>query len=293
MKEKMLELEHHIRNIGIVPVIKINDEKNAVPLAKALIEGGLPVAEVTFRTDAAEASIKEMSAKYPDLLVGAGTVLNIEQAEKAIRAGAKFIVSPGFNRETVQFCLDKGIPVIPGCSTASDLEQAISMGLDTVKFFPSEAVGGLAVLKALSGPYPQLNFMPTGGININNMTEYLKFEKVLACGGTWMVKDSYIENEEFETIKRLTQDTVAKMLDFKVESLPEDDILSQTQLASIFNEDIDKVIIKTRDLSRAVYHLEMTGLELEVHSDHLNSYYAITKEKYNGRKIKIIEKGEK
>src|SRR5699024_10111906 len=156
-------------------------------------------------------------------------------------------------------------------------EQAISMGLDTVKFFPAEAVGGLAVLKALSGPYPQLNFMPTGGININNMTEYLKFEKVLACGGTWMVKDSYIENEEFETIKRLTQDTVAKMLDFKVESLPEDDILSQTQLASIFNEDIDKVIINTRDLSRAVYHLEMNGLELEVHSDHLNSYYAITK----------------
>ena len=169
---------------GIVPVVKIENADDAEPLAKALIAGGLPLAEITFRTDAAAEAIARMAKAYPDMLIGAGTVLTPEQADSAVRAGAKFIVSPGFNPRVVKHCITKGYPVVPGCSTCGEMEQAMELGLDVVKFFPAEASGGLAVLKAVSAPYSKLKFMPTGGIDAANILTYLKFPKIVACGGS-------------------------------------------------------------------------------------------------------------
>lgn len=197
-----------IGKYGIIPVVVIEKEEDAIPLAEALIEGGLPVAEVTFRTKAAKNAMKIISEKYPDMLLGAGTVLNGQQVEDAIEGGAKFIVSPGLNPNTVRYCQDKGITIIPGCSNASDIEQAIELGLSTVKFFPAEPAGGLPMIKALSAPYCDMTFMPTGGINKENVKEYLKFNKIIACGGSWMVKGSLIENGEFDKIKELTKEAV-------------------------------------------------------------------------------------
>ena len=181
---KVLE---EIKKIGIVPVVVLDDAKDAEPLAKALCEGGLPCAEVTFRTEAAEESIRIISEKYPEMLVGAGTVLTTEQVDRAVAAGAKFIVSPGFNPKIVKYCIDRDIPVTPGTQTPSEMEQAIEMGLDVVKFFPAEPAGGLKMIKAVAAPYTMLQFMPTGGINLNNVEEYLEYDRILACGGSWMV----------------------------------------------------------------------------------------------------------
>ena len=177
----MNDVLKEIYQIGIVPVIALEDAKDAQPLAKALIDGGLPCAEVTFRTAAAEESIAIMTAEYPDMLVGAGTVLTTEQVDRAVAAGAKFIVSPGLNPEVVKYCIGKNIPICPGCSNPSDIEQAIALGLDVVKFFPAEAAGGLAMIKAMSAPYVNMKFMPTGGINASNLNDYLGFKKVIAC----------------------------------------------------------------------------------------------------------------
>ena len=210
---KVLE---EISKIGIVPVIALDDVKDAEPLAKALIEGGLPCAEVTFRTKAAEESIKIMSSKFPELLVGAGTVLTIEQADKAVAAGAKFIVSPGFNPKVVKHCIEKDIPVTPGCSSPSDVEQAIELGLEVVKFFPAEAAGGLNMIKSMAAPYVNMKFMPTGGINEKNVTSYLDFDKVIACGGSWMVNKDMVKAGDFESIKKLTKKAVEVMLGFEV-----------------------------------------------------------------------------
>ncbi len=197
---KVLE---EISKIGIVPVIALDDVKDAELLAKALIEGGIPCAEVTFRTKAAEESIKIMSSKFPELLVGAGTVLTIEQADKAVAAGAKFIVSPGFNPKVVKHCIEKDIPVTPGCSSPSDVEQAIELGLEVVKFFPAEAAGGLNMIKSMAAPYVNMKFMPTGGINEKNVTSYLDFDKVIACGGSWMVNKDMVKAGDFESIKKM------------------------------------------------------------------------------------------
>ena len=206
--KKMEEMKAKIRAMKIVPVVKLDDAKDAVPLAKALVEGGLPCAEVTFRTEAAAESIKKMLEAYPDMLVGAGTVLTTEQVDAAIEAGAKFIVSPGLNPKTVRSCQEKNIPILPGVATASEIEQALELGLDTVKFFPAEVNGGLPAIKALSAPYHMMHFMPTGGVNPQNVKDYLAFDKVLACGGTWMVKDALISGGEFEKIKEMTKDAV-------------------------------------------------------------------------------------
>lgn len=195
-----------IQKIGIVPVVVLNDTKDAEPLAKALCEGGLPCAEVTFRTDAAEESIRIISEKYPEMLVGAGTVLTTEQVDRAVAAGAKFIVSPGFNPKVVKYCLDKNIPVTPGTQTPSEMEQAIEMGLDVVKFFPAEPAGGLAMIKAVAAPYTMLKFMPTGGINLGNVEDYLKYDRILACGGSWMVKGDLIKEGKFDEIAQMTKD---------------------------------------------------------------------------------------
>lgn len=188
---------------GIIPVVVLNDVKDALPLGKALVEGGIPCAEVTFRTDAAEESIRIMSENFPEMLVGAGTVLTTEQVDRAVAAGAKFIVSPGLNPKVVKYCLEKNIPVTPGVITPSEIEQAIELGLEVVKFFPAEPFGGLKTIKALAAPYTKMKFMPTGGINISNVRDYLAFDKIIACGGSWMVSGNLVKEGKFDEITKL------------------------------------------------------------------------------------------
>ena len=202
----MKELYEQFHKLGVVPVVVLDEVKDAVPLAKALVEGGLPCAEVTFRTEAAAESIKAMTQAYPEMLVGAGTVLTTEQVDEAVAAGAKFIVSPGFDPEVVDYCLAKNIPILPGCVTPSEVAQAVKRGLKVVKFFPAEQAGGLAMIKAMAAPYHQLKFMPTGGINPNNIKEYLAFDKILCCGGSWMVKGELVKSGDFEKIQELTRE---------------------------------------------------------------------------------------
>ncbi len=197
-----------IKELKMIPVIALENPEDALPLAKALVEGGLPCAEVTFRFPNAEKVIKAMKDAYPDMLVGAGTVLSKEQVDLAMEAGAEFIVSPGFNEETVKYCLEKNIVVIPGCSCPSDIEKAYSLGLRTVKFFPAEASGGVKMLKALSAPYNMMSFMPTGGISKANMDSYYALKNVIACGGSFMIDSKAIKDGNFEVIKKLTEDVV-------------------------------------------------------------------------------------
>ena len=206
------DMMKELYSIGLIPVIKIENPDDAVPLAKALIDGGLPAAEITFRTACAAEAIKNITEAYPEMLVGAGTVLTTEQVDAAIAAGSKFIVSPGLNPKVVSYCLSKGVPMLPGCSNPSDVEVALELGLKTVKFFPAEAVGGLKMLKAMAAPYGQLTFMPTGGINADNLLDYLKFNKIVACGGSFMVKDELVKEKKWDEITALTKDAVKKML---------------------------------------------------------------------------------
>ena len=200
------DLKTKFEQIGIIPVVVLEDAKDAHALGQALMDGGLPAAEVTFRTDAAEEVIKILSHDFPNMLVGAGTVLTCEQADKAIAAGAKFIVAPGFNPHVVKHCIEKGYPVTPGVQTPGEMEQAMELGLDFVKFFPAEPAGGLPMIKAVAAPYTKLKFMPTGGINKDNVKEYLAYNKIVACGGTWMVKGDLISDGDFEKIKELTHE---------------------------------------------------------------------------------------
>ena len=204
----MHEVLEKINEIGIVPVVVIDDVKDAAPLGKALMDGGLPCAEVTFRTEAAEESIRIMSEQFPDMLVGAGTVLTTEQVDRAVAAGAKFIVSPGLNPRIVKYCVEKGILITPGCCNPSDIEQALENGLEVVKFFPAEQAGGLNMIKALAAPYVGLKFMPTGGINPKNVRDYLAYNRIIACGGSWMVKSDLVKNGEFDKITELVKETV-------------------------------------------------------------------------------------
>lgn len=192
----------------IIPVVVLRNIADAKPLAQALCDGGLPCAEVTFRTETAADCIRIMSEEFPDMLVGAGTVLTASQADQAMKAGAKFIVSPGLNPTVVKHCIKKKYPVIPGVNNPSDIEAALSFGLTFLKFFPAEASGGLEMIKALSGPYPQIRFMPTGGVTPENVHTYLAFDKVVACGGTWMVRDDLIKLQNFEKIKQLTEEAL-------------------------------------------------------------------------------------
>lgn len=288
---KVLE---EISKIGIVPVIALDDVKDAKPLAKALIDGGLPCAEVTFRTAAAEESIRIMSSEYPELLVGAGTVLTTEQVDRAVNAGAKFIVSPGLNPKIVAYCVEKGIPVTPGCANPSDVEQAIELGLEVVKFFPAEAAGGLNMIKSMAAPYVNMKFMPTGGINAKNVTSYLDFNKIIACGGSWMVNKDMVKAGDFAGIEKLTREAVETMLGFEVKhvginanSENEADELGnafekmfgfekKVGNSSIFagtGLEIMKtpylganghIAIQTNYIERAIYHLEKRGFEFDM-----------------------------
>ncbi len=204
----MHEVLEKIQEIGIVPVVVLEDAKDAKPLAQALCDGGLPCAEVTFRTEAAEECIRIMVKEFPDMLVGAGTVLTTEQVDRAVAAGAKFIVSPGLNPRIVKYCVDKGILITPGCSNASDIEQALEYGLEVVKFFPAEPAGGLNMIKALAAPYVGVKFMPTGGINASNVREYLAYKRIVACGGSWMVKGDLVKAGDFAKITEMTKEAV-------------------------------------------------------------------------------------
>ena len=198
-----------IEKTGVIPVVVINDVEDAEPLAQALCEGGLPCAEVTVRTAAAEESIRKMTDIYPNMLIGAGTVLTTEQVDRAVVAGAKFIVSPGFDPEVVDYCILKQIPVFPGCITPSEVAQAVKRGLKVVKFFPAAQFGGVSTIQALAAPYVGLKFMPTGGVNAKNLADYLQCKSIIACGGSWMVKSDLIKAGEFEKIKDMTKEAVS------------------------------------------------------------------------------------
>ena len=205
----MEKTDKQIMEYGIMPVVVLEDAKDAKPLADALIGGGLSCAEVTFRTAAAEEAIRIMCREHPDMLVGAGTVLTVAQVERAVSAGAKFIVSPGFDAEIVDYCLEKGIAVYPGCITPTEIAQAVKRGLKVVKFFPATQFGGVVTMKALAAPYAGIMFMPTGGIHLENLEEFLRCPAVIACGGSWMVKKELIQSGQFQTIQKKTEEAVS------------------------------------------------------------------------------------
>ena len=278
--------------IGIVPVIKIDDAKDAAPLAKALIEGGLPCAEVTFRTAAAKDAIAIIAKEYPDMIVGAGTVLTKAQVDDAIEAGAKFIVSPGFNPEIVKYCQEKGCPIVPGINNPSGIEAALELGLKTVKFFPAEQSGGIEMIKAMSAPYGGVTFMPTGGVNPKNVNDYLAFPKIICCGGSWMVKPEMIAAGDFEGIKTLVREAVDTMLGLKFRHVGINpcgttsegaakvlgdyfSFASKVTSKSIFvSPELEvmndkgpgthgHIAIETTNVDRAVYHLERRGVKFD------------------------------
>ena len=210
-----MKIEDKIQSLGIVPVVVLENTEDAVPLSDVLCKAGVPCAEVTFRTEAAKESIRLMKQAHPDMLVGAGTVLTKEQVDEAVEAGAAFIVSPGFDPEIVDYCIEKKIPVFPGCVTASEVAQAVKRKLKVVKFFPAEDFGGVKTIKALSAPYTQVKFMPTGGIHAGNIGEYLKCGSILACGGSWMVKGDLIRERNFEKIEALTREAAALVSEYR------------------------------------------------------------------------------
>ncbi len=202
------EILNKLNQYKVVPVIQINRVEDAVPLAKVLVENGLPVAEVTFRTDAAAGAIKAMREAYPELCIGAGTVLTPEQVDQAIEAGSEFIVAPGLNPNTVRLCQEHNIPIVPGVNNPSQVEQALELGLTFLKFFPAEASGGVNMVKSLLAPYVDVSFMPTGGIGKGNINDYLGLERIVCCGGTWMVSPKMIENQQWDEIGQLVREAV-------------------------------------------------------------------------------------
>lgn len=205
MKEMVAKMERS----GVIPVVVLDREEDACPLAQALCDGGLFVAEITFRTAAAEQSIARIAEGFPAMCVGAGTVLNVEQAKRAVAAGAQFIVSPGFSEDIVDYCIRQKLPVFPGAVTPAEIMQIVDAGLEVVKFFPAEPMGGLSAIRAIAAPFPMLRFMPTGGINDKNVRAYLEEPKVIACGGSWMVKKDLIREGRYDEIRQMTSDIVS------------------------------------------------------------------------------------
>ncbi len=290
----MQEITEKLGNYGLIPVVKIEDVKDAEPLAKALSAGGLPVAEITFRTDAAEDAIKAIRAAFPNMLTGAGTIISAAQAEKALAAGAQFIVAPGLDRATVEFCREKNIPIMPGVATPSEVQSALSMGIDILKFFPAEVLGGLEMLKAISAPLAGARFVPLGGVNSKNLNDYLSFPKVFACGGTWMVKGELIKEGRFEEITSLTKEAVGTMLGFELAhvGINAADAESSLRTAGTFADafsmplkegnssnfagtgiEVNKskglgsnghIAIKTNSIKRAVFYLGEKGIEADM-----------------------------
>lgn len=205
----MNDLIESIKRIGLIPVISLPTVEAAIPLAESLLAGGLPCAEITFRTEAAAGAITAIRARFPEMLVGAGTVLSTSQASIALDAGAQFLVSPGVNPAVVDFAHKHGAVIFPGVATPTEIELAMSHGCEILKFFPAEAIGGVKLLKALTAPYRQVRFIPTGGIEPGNLASYLQIPQVVACGGSWMVKPEWIAAGRFEEIKQTTREAVA------------------------------------------------------------------------------------
>lgn len=320
----MNEVLVQLGKIGIVPVIALDKASDAVALGKALCEGGLACAEVTFRTAAAEESIRILTKELPNMLVGAGTVLTTEQVDRAVAAGAKFIVSPGFNPRVVGYCTEKNIPIVPGCSSPSDIEQALEFGLEVVKFFPAEASGGLAKIKAMSAPYGQVKFMPTGGINSGNICSYLAFSKIVACGGSWMVDKKLVSEGRFDEITRLTKEAVDTILGFEIahvgvnlESESEAESVAdkyesvfgfakKSGSSSVFAGSgvelmkapylgkMGHIAVRTNSIDRAVYHLEQKGVSFNQDSakydDKGNLKAIYLTEEFGGFAVHLVQK---
>ncbi|HYE82323.1 MAG TPA: bifunctional 4-hydroxy-2-oxoglutarate aldolase/2-dehydro-3-deoxy-phosphogluconate aldolase [Clostridia bacterium] len=292
----MNEVLRKISGIGIIPVIKIEEISDAVPLAKALINGGIPIAEITFRAAGAEKAIRAIKEACPEMTVGAGTVLNVDQVKAAVEAGVQFVVSPGFSPKTVDYCNQIGVPVIPGCATASEIGQAIESGLEAVKFFPAEQSGGLDKIKALAGPFGNLQFIPTGGIDLKNLAAYLSFGKVMACGGSFMAKEDFIKNKEWDKITALSKQAVDIILGFEIGhvginiSSEEEALTAASRFGSLFNLPVKNgsssifagsavefmkspylgrnghIGIKTNSVFRAKCHLENRGIRFNEES---------------------------
>ncbi|MBQ8967422.1 bifunctional 4-hydroxy-2-oxoglutarate aldolase/2-dehydro-3-deoxy-phosphogluconate aldolase [Ruminococcus sp.] len=309
---------------GIVPVIKLENTDDAVHLAKALYDGGIHCAEVTFRAEGADKVIGDMVKAYPDMLVGAGTVLTTEQCDRAIEAGAKFCVAPGLNPKVVKHCLDKGVPFAPGVANGSQIEQAMELGLDFVKFFPAEQAGGLPYIKAVSAPYSNMKFMPTGGVNENNLNTYLAFKKIVCCGGSWIVPDKLVKAGKWEEITALCRSAVNKMLGFSLAhigincnnenaalevSSKFDKLFGWEQkvgnssvfaggavecMKSPFKGEKGHIAVSTNSVRRAVYQLAHQGIEADMSTAKYDTDGRLTvvylKEDFGGFAVHFVEK---
>ena len=309
---------------GIVPVIKLENTDDTVNLAKALYDGGIHCAEVTFRAEGADKVISQMVKAYPDMLVGAGTVLTTEQCDRAIEAGAKFCVAPGLNPKVVQHCLDKGVPFAPGVANGSQIEQAMELGLDFVKFFPAEQAGGLPYIKAVSAPYSSMKFMPTGGVNENNLNTYLAFKKIVCCGGSWIVPDKLVKAGKWEEITALCRSAVNKMLGFELAHIgincdSESEALDVTSkfdklfgweqkngnssvfaggavecMKAPFKGAKGHIAVRTNSVRRAVYQLAHQGIEADMSTAKYDADGRMTvvylKEDFGGFAVHLVEK---
>jgi 2-dehydro-3-deoxyphosphogluconate aldolase/(4S)-4-hydroxy-2-oxoglutarate aldolase len=324
IKEKMDKVVEQFENVGIVPVIKLEKVENAEKLAKALRDGGINCAEVTFRAKGADEVIARMSKAYPDMLVGAGTVLSCEQADAAYAAGAKFCVAPGLNPKVIKHCQEKGIPFAPGLSSASEIEQALELGLDFVKFFPAEQAGGLGYIKSVCGPYTTMRFMPTGGITADNLNSYLAYNKIVCCGGSWIVPSALLDAEDWAGITKLCKEAIDKMLGFQMVHVgincanPEEaesvadkfdaafgfgkKVGNSSVFASTFVEcmkspfkgDMGHIAVATNSVKRAVYQLKQRGFEADESSFKYDKSGTLTvaylKDQFGGFAVHLVLK---
>ena len=324
VKQKIDEVVEQFGNIGIVPVIKLDKVENAEKLAKALRDGGINCAEVTFRAKGADEVIARMVKAYPDMMVGAGTVLSCEQADAAFAAGAKFCVAPGLNPKVVKHCLEKGIPFAPGLSSASEIEQAMELGLDFVKFFPAEQAGGLAYIKSVCAPYSSMRFMPTGGVNADNLNSYLAYNKIVCCGGSWIVPAKALAEENWAEITRLCKEAVDRMLGFELVHVgincanPEEaesvadkfdaafgfgkkvgnsSVFASTYIEMMktpFRGDNGHIAIATNSVKRAVYQLKARGFEADSSSFKFDASGELTvaylKDQFGGFAVHLVKR---
>lgn len=324
VKQKIDEVVEQFGNIGIVPVIKLDKVENAEKLAKALRDGGINCAEVTFRAKGADEVIARMVKAYPDMMVGAGTVLSCEQADAAFAAGAKFCVAPGLNPKVVKHCLEKGIPFAPGLSSASEIEQAMELGLDFVKFFPAEQAGGLAYIKSVCAPYSSMRFMPTGGVNADNLNSYLAYNKIVCCGGSWIVPAKALAEENWAEITRLCKEAVDRMLGFELVHVgincanPEEaesvadkfdaafgfgkkvgnsSVFASTYIEMMktpFRGDNGHIAIATNSVKRAVYQLKARGFEADESSFKFDASGELTvaylKNQFGGFAVHLVKR---
>lgn len=324
VKEKIDALVEEFECVGIIPVIKLDNVDDAEKLAKALRDGGINCAEVTFRAKGADEVIRRMTKAYPDMLVGAGTVLSCEQADAAIKAGAKFCVAPGLNPVVVKHCLDKGVPFAPGVSSASEIEQALELGLDFVKFFPAEQAGGLAYIKAVCGPYTTMRFMPTGGVTADNLNSYLAYKKIVCCGGSWIVPPALIAAGDFAGITKLCREAIDKMLGFTMVHVglncanPQEaeDVADEFETAFGFTKKVGNssvfastymemmktpfrgkmghIAVATNSVKRAAYQLKLRGFEIDESSIKYNAEgvmnVAYLKKEFGGFAVHLVLK---